>query len=1039
MKVKQICLQAFVATAVCVLATGYTANAQISFGGQPASFEESNGSLRSASAANIASAYAKLNFNPDDLKAQNEWNGGEMATKPLIIGGIIPLDVDFAKSATRQQLANGTVIYRLKVFTNNSAKAISLYYKDFFIPAGGGQLFIYTPNHDFVLGAYTHETHPRHEAFATEILPGSELVMEYVCSPLANEQLPSIKIDGVQYVFNESIANGIAMAKNDAYNNKLREYDPSENENMAKRPMCTVNANCPDGDEWYAEKASVVQIFISSGNYGGYCSGTLLNNTNQDFTPYIITAGHCIGTHEALPTNNNFDRFVFAFHYIKSGCSNASTSMGTYKTMVGCTPMAYSSISKRSDGLLLRIKDMIPESYRVYYSGWDHSSTLPNKLVGLHHPGGDAMKISYYKPVSNAPVTTSTWSSRGDKNETIKGGENDHFYFRFTKGDTFGGSSGSGLWNADHKLVGTLSGGSDGMSCNEGTQLYGRLFAHWDKYASVTDPATNVKAAMKSFLDPSGNGTAMTLNGTWRTENARTVEPIKYLSVVPNFKKNEIKVSWEDIKRNTYPSHWKLTYQLYRNGEFLKEFDANTTTFTESFKEATANASGENAVFYGVVVRYSFESTPINGDKYNGNKPYTYTDSEMVGNGVALAPLVMRIPVNSKVNKEGTGSENGEVQLDWKPASNMQEISVFGYPEKNGGKLELKQMKIPHLLVYDYTGHWVAAKRVKIGSRFNISQLIDPVIDKENNKMATTTLYYVNSVRVIPAARPAVGEKYSIEVYGSNEKSAKVDFEVPKDWKPGEFIEVKLNRPFKIDPTQELIVAFVLDNAKSKTGSSAGIMVYPANETDRSHTHYGVAIGMDNSIYYSGATINSIGLKVDLLGYPAIRPIITTSGQPSDVNAPNVNMVAKTNIAVPLPKILGYRMFRNGKLITLSNNGKDYYNGYFATYRSADIKKTDTYEAEVVYDVEDPSQLSINNIDAGKIVAVFPTKLASDGIINIENANLVSELIVYSLNGTEVKRVINPSAQVSLSELAEGNYVVVLKTATGNITTNIVR
>lgn len=291
MKELQLSLRILLLSLVVACASTLGTKAQVSFGGQPASFNVTGSeNLKALKDQIIPLSFAKLNFNPEDLKAQNNWTEGEMATKPLIIGGIIPVDIDFAKEAIREELPSGQKIYRLRVATHSGARAINLYYKDFFIPQDGGELFIYTPDKKNVLGAYNYNTHSNHGAFATEILPGSEVILEYVLPQSSKEILPSIHIDGVNYIFNSHIAQAFSQEEQ---NTTKREVQDSEDQ--VDRHECVINVNCPEGDAWNAEKASVVQLFLVTKQYSGSCTGSLLNNTNEDFTPLILTAGHCVG------------------------------------------------------------------------------------------------------------------------------------------------------------------------------------------------------------------------------------------------------------------------------------------------------------------------------------------------------------------------------------------------------------------------------------------------------------------------------------------------------------------------------------------------------------------------------------------------------------------------------------------------------------------------------------------------------------------------------------------------------------------------
>ena len=191
--------KALLAPVLVIASSTLFATAQISYGGTPASFNHSASSsvLRSTAAPKVIKVLP--NFNPDDVKSTNGWDVNRLHVKPLTIGKTINTNIDFARDAERITLDNGTTMYRLTIDIKN-AKASLLYYDDFFIPKNGGELYIYTPNRQRVLGKYTHETHPTHGAFATEMLPGATVVLEYY--PYINSQeMPSILISSVGHIF----------------------------------------------------------------------------------------------------------------------------------------------------------------------------------------------------------------------------------------------------------------------------------------------------------------------------------------------------------------------------------------------------------------------------------------------------------------------------------------------------------------------------------------------------------------------------------------------------------------------------------------------------------------------------------------------------------------------------------------------------------------------------------------------------------------------------------------------------------------------
>ena len=55
---------------------------------------------------------------------------------------------------------------------------------------------------------------------------------------------------------------------------------------------CNVDVNCAEGAGSEAIKRSVCRLLI---NGTELCSGVMINNTNQENIPYMLTGFHCIG------------------------------------------------------------------------------------------------------------------------------------------------------------------------------------------------------------------------------------------------------------------------------------------------------------------------------------------------------------------------------------------------------------------------------------------------------------------------------------------------------------------------------------------------------------------------------------------------------------------------------------------------------------------------------------------------------------------------------------------------------------------------
>ena len=177
---------------LCLLAGASSGLAQQSFGGSPQLLGE--GTLRTAT----ASISLAPDFNPQDLMRRETWHEEELHRRTYNVGKVVPCSIDFATEAELISSVAGTDIYRLEIDMEQSPVGLNLYCSDFFIPQGG-RLYIYTPGGEQLLGAYTHETHPKHGAFASEPLSGSKLILDYE-APRGSAR-PSIQISGVGYLY----------------------------------------------------------------------------------------------------------------------------------------------------------------------------------------------------------------------------------------------------------------------------------------------------------------------------------------------------------------------------------------------------------------------------------------------------------------------------------------------------------------------------------------------------------------------------------------------------------------------------------------------------------------------------------------------------------------------------------------------------------------------------------------------------------------------------------------------------------------------
>jgi hypothetical protein len=206
-----------------------------------------------------------------------------------------------------------------------------------------------------------------------------------------------------------------------------------------------------------------------------------LNNTQNDGTPYFLTANHCLG--------GNVGNWVFYFNHESTNC-NGSTGP-TNQSISGAEVVASSS---SSDFALLLLDDTPPASFNAQYAGWDatDAETVENACC-IHHPSGDVKKISFEE---DAPY------------HDFQSGAQVWWVDNWELAVTEGGSSGSPLFDQNHRIIGQLYGGASACNGSNGNGLfdyYGRFGVAWDTGSSAS-------SRLRDWLDPENTGTLI-MNG----------------------------------------------------------------------------------------------------------------------------------------------------------------------------------------------------------------------------------------------------------------------------------------------------------------------------------------------------------------------------------------------------------------------------------------------------------------------------------------------------------------------------------------------
>ena len=247
---------------------------------------------------------------------------------------------------------------------------------------------------------------------------------------------------------------------------------------------CHPNAACKTDSLSRLISNSEVRMRLVMEEGIGWCSGTIINTTRNDKTPYLLSANHC--TFNYTP---HYDMWRFDFQYKSQDCSNPPVEP-QYFSLTGCQLKAK---GQASDFLLVLLDNEIPADQDVTFAGWDRDSiSVPSTAYLVHHPNADIRKFSTCTgPIVIHPNQIG-WS------EGYSTPANHHFRFKFTEGGHEKGSSGGGVYNQDFHLIGQLHGGTIG--CEETTNTYvGRFSKSWNLGSTPS-------ARLRDWLDPDGTG-----------------------------------------------------------------------------------------------------------------------------------------------------------------------------------------------------------------------------------------------------------------------------------------------------------------------------------------------------------------------------------------------------------------------------------------------------------------------------------------------------------------------------------------------------
>jgi hypothetical protein len=435
---------------------------------------------------------------------------------------------------------DGTQIYHLKIAAPK-ALALNLYFSKVQMDPSA-KIFIFSPFENKISPSIEASQVLEDQTLITDHYNGDMLWIEYHHPPNSDFQNPFI-VSGLTYCY-KPVKAGNGFGDSD---------------------FCMVNVACSESSNYSNAVAASLRIkVINVDGTTAWCSGTLVNNTSNNGTPYILTANHC-RINSSISKLNDWE---FYFNYQQPTCQR-TTIEPTLLVLKGADFIASPGTDDgefSSDFLLLKLKNSISKNWNVVFSGWNRTGAATSSGVSIHHPFGDVKKISTYK---NQPTSVQYGSVAGTHFRVLWSATQNGF------STTEGGSSGAGLFNANGHLIGALTGGGASCQNNALPDFYGRFWFSWDRYGTISSQR------LKDWLDPiQSNVTFLESIKHSDISSLNVVNPLNAFNI--RFENGQLKIQSEvkDYNIQVYDLSGKILYQNHASFQFdSKDFSASNGVY----------------------------------------------------------------------------------------------------------------------------------------------------------------------------------------------------------------------------------------------------------------------------------------------------------------------------------------------------------------------------------------------------------------------------------------------------------------------------
>ena len=213
---------------------------------------------------------------------------------------------------------------------------------------------MYSGDKKVVRGAFTDWNHKPKGNFAVTPVSGDVLVVEVVVPVAAAAKPIAVVVGSVVHHYIGTRLTGSHGATHPSVAGRARRQDSDFGDSGA----CNVNSKCPVARGYENAARGIAMVLDSDGDR--FCSGSMINNVEQDGKQFFLTADHCMEDEDG-------DTCIVLFNYESDECANPRTEPSTADTAQGMRPVASNGYND-FDIIFGHLSSFIaPQARRVMY------------------------------------------------------------------------------------------------------------------------------------------------------------------------------------------------------------------------------------------------------------------------------------------------------------------------------------------------------------------------------------------------------------------------------------------------------------------------------------------------------------------------------------------------------------------------------------------------------------------------------------------------------------------------------------------------